>query len=234
MKIITSTNRFVFPIIWVIIIFASAITAFNHKNVISSQSYKIVDETPIGYYFNDFKKGGNPFKKQGVSQYEIYKNSDLVIKVTATKNRQFKFNSLLTMVKVDQVYKGDYKLVGQNIYVYEWATIRMFNNYLVYQSKDGYNAMNIGDQYYLFLKFNKMPDKYKYSNDELRTYLLTNIYNSKFNVVVCENMKLLPKNDILNKKKYGDIKAWDILPTKQEQIQQYLSNRKIVLSLLQK
>lgn len=79
-----------------------------------------------------------------------------------------------------------------------------------------------------------MPDKYKYSSDELKTYLLTNIYNSKFNTVVCENMELLPSNDFKNKKRYGDIKAWDILPLEEYHIQQYLLNREKALSLLQK
>lgn len=211
MKIITLRTRFIFPLIWVLIICFSVITAFNHKIVISSKAYKIVDDTPIGYYFDDYKEEENPFEKQNVSQTDTYKNSDLVVQVTATGDRQYKFNSLLTMAKVDKVYKGDYKLVGQYIYIYEWATIRMFDKHLVYQSKDGYNAMNDGDKYYLLLKFNKMPDKYVYSNEELRTYLLANIYNSKYSIKVCESMELLPENDRYNEKKYGDIKEWDIL-----------------------
>jgi hypothetical protein len=225
-------NKIIFPSAWILIICISFVTAFSYRYATNSISYKIVDETSIGYYFADYKQEGNSYKMPAVSVNETLKNSDLVVKVTVTNNRKYKFDSILTMAKVDQVYKGNHELINQYIYIYEWSTIRLFNNNLVYQSKDGYNIMNAGDQYYLFLKFNKMPDKYKYSDDDLRTYLLTNIYNSKYKVIVCEDMKVLPQEEIKNKKNYGDIKAWDVLPIGQEQIEQYLSNRKIVLSLL--
>lgn len=46
-----------------------------------------------------------------------------------------------------------------------------------------------------------------------------------------ENMAL-PRNDADNVYRYGDIKAWDILPINQEQVERYFYNRRIVLSLL--
>lgn len=236
MKIISFiNNKKIFIFLWAAIIAISLIIAFNQRSIINeSQNYRIVDETEISYgVFSPFQISENWFyEDENASQADVLTNSDLIVRVSASGNRKFKHDSILSEVSVEEVYKGNKDLLGKSIYVYEWATVHMRDNRLIYISKDGYNMMNDSEQYYLFLKFNQMPEQYNYSEEDKLTYLLTNIYKSKYNVNTNRDMGILPENQMENTRNYGYVKLWDIIPTSEEQIERYLSNRENALKLL--
>ncbi len=164
---------------------------------------------------------------------KLFADSDLVVSVTATDKKELKYQSLLAEATVDKVYKGDKTLVNQSVYVYERACLYgMRPSLYFYWSRDGYNVMLGGESYILFLSFNDMPEGYKYSEKDKKTYLLTNVYNSKYSVNTYADIEKLPKISDYNQKLYKDLKYYDIFAISNEQLEAYKENREIVLNKL--
>ncbi len=193
------------------------------------------DETPLYDPAEpvDTLAGNFYINNNGISMNDVYDRSDVIVKVQATDERSFLYSSILTKVTVLDVYKGDQQLKSGDIYVYEWAQVDAMNFLLL---NGTYNIMNTGDSYYLFLSRLPMPRGYNYTPKEMRTYLLTNVYMGKYNVKVCDEMKVLPRavelNDVSEFPGYSAVKRWDILPVLNKQLEIYLDNRKAALVLL--
>lgn len=181
-------------------------------------------DTPAGNFYTN---------NNGISMNDVYNRSDVVVKVQATDDRSFLYSSILTKVTVLDVFKGDQRLKSSDIYVYEWAQI---DTMYFLQPNGTYNIMNTGDTYYLFLSRLPMPQGYNYTLKEMKIYLLTNVYMGKYNVEVCDDMKVLPRaielNDVSELPDYSAVKRWDILPVLNKQLENYFDNRKAALELL--
>ena len=225
-----------FFIAWAVILAGSIAFAVYIRNSIlpldmtSSGLEKMTIRTEKGLYnLSD----DSQFASQELSMQELYDSSDLVVKVTALDEREAKYESILTAVTVDEVYKGDSALKDKKIYVYEFAYIFLFDNeYLIDTYGGTYNIMNPGNQYYLLLNFNKMPDGYQYSKKDKNTYLISNIYFGKFS---CDenhisSVQVIPEES-MNQLRYADIKNWDILPKDSSEISEYTKKRKDLLNI---
>ena len=216
-------------------------TAFTFENVKAMKvninySYDEADTiaydpaAPEGYSTANFN-----LAKGNVTMQDVYERSDLIVRAKATDDRSFAYSSILTKAMITEVYKGDQSLKSQGIYVYEY----MFPDLMLMLSHnnggDGYNIMNTGAEYYLFLNLRPMPDGYIYSEKDRKTFLLTNVHLGKYKVSVSEDMKVLvpPKETKdFTLPDYEQISDWDILPVRSEQIDFYLRHRKEALELL--
>lgn len=190
-------------------------------------------QAPAGYTAANFS-----LAKGNVTVAEVYDRAEVIARVRATGDRSFAYNATLTKGVVTAVYKGDPSLVSQEIYVYEAMAP---NYFLMWQPLDGaagYHLMNTGDEYYLFLNRRPMPEGYRYTPKDLKTYLLTNVHLGKYKADVCAELKVLTPPQAAEAEwmdalpAYQQVKAWDILPVHQDQIAAYLSNRREALRLL--
>ena len=164
---------------------------------------------------------------------DLVETADLIVKVTATNEREIKYQCILTKAKVNFVYKGDFTLKDKYIYVYEYANVGFIAGKVSYISTHTYNIMNEDEQYYLILKFNKMPKGYEYSEKDIRTYLLSNVYYSKFAVDDSQKMQCFPANS-QKEIMYKDIKEWNILTNAADQLNDYYEKRgELLLTLKQ-
>lgn len=224
-----------FFIAWAVIIAASIALAFNiHSSIIpldiSSQGLESMTlRSSKEVYSLD---ADSPYVDQNRSMQELYDSCDLAVKVTALDEREAKYESILTSVKVDEVYKGDAALKDKKIYVYEYAMIFMFDNEYVIDTYGGtYNIMNPGDQYYLLLDFNDMPEGYEYSAKDKSTYLISNLYYGKFS---CEDASLTAfRAEEANQLPYNDVKKCAIIAKDSEEIQNYNLRRNDLLNIIE-
>lgn len=175
--------------------------------------------------------GNFQINKHNISVLDVYNHAELIIKAKATNDRSFGYDSIKTKVIIQEVYKGNTD--QEEIYVYEWSSVNIMN---MLQNNDVYNIMNTDDEYYLFLIRRPMPEGYKLTAKNETEYVLANVYMGKYKVEVYDNMRLLPPRESLSSldelPTYQEIKEWDILPVKSEQIGYYMNNRKEALFLL--
>ena len=189
-----------------------------------------------GYDFGNFRRA-----KKNITMQEVYERADIIVKAEATNDRAFEYRSILNKMIVTEIYKGDQSLISSEIYVYEYMYPDFQLMLQTYSGGDGYNIMNTGDEYYLFLSRRPMPDGYIFTEKDKKTYLLTNVHMGKYKVVVCKDMKVLTPSEVIIEDTreflsaspdYQNVKDWDILPMKSEQLVFYLSHRKEALELL--
>ncbi len=249
MKRISIRTKFALFIVTLTLILASGVgIALQTRKTIQDTAFTFDDvkKMKVRYFDNDLPSeemhpydpaepmdtdAGNFYlNNNGISVNDVYDRSDLIVKVQATDDRSFLFSCILTKVTVLDVFKGNQSLKSSDIYVYEWAQIDATNFLL---PNGTYNIMNTGDAYYLFLNRMPMPQGYNYSPKEMKTYLLANVYMGKYNVEVCDDMKVLPQVSEINElPDYSAVKEWDILPVRDTQLETYLDNREAALLLL--
>ena len=252
-KFLSNINRF-FYILWAVIIALALIFAVR-QHFYTGRQYQLNDDTRISFLSNDYSQppiafdenAGKSVKNEkldpagGFDAERLFGDSDLVVKVTATNDRKLKFDSFLTRVTVERVYKGDKSLLKRDIYVYEWATAFMYNHMnkrdgeFIYESRDTYNVMCENEEYYLFLSRCKMPEGYRYDETEQRTFLLTNVHYGKYNVETCRELHVLPKVNFYwdSELTYKDIKYFDIMTTKQAALDDYMARREKAVKMLE-
>ena len=246
------TRNLVFSVVLLLIIAVGVVVAVQTRKRIEESAFSYEDLFTMKVRYDEFTliseyeqpsfdptapryitAGNFNLLKEKITLDDVYDYADLIVKVKATNDRAFSFQSILTKVVVLEVYKGDQSLKSDEIYVFEWAEIGLLNEVL---SREGYNIMNAEDAYYLFLSRRPMPDGYLYTEKDEKTYLLANVYLGKYNETVCPDIELLPSLESLIEwddfPKYQEVRGWDILPTSMEHMDFYLSNREKALELL--
>ncbi|GIO86158.1 hypothetical protein J25TS5_30900 [Paenibacillus faecis] len=202
------------------------VTSKSFENNLAVQEYTkkseirlnlIEDENLVSTYFNNEIDSLN----------ELIDQSDLILKVKATKNRLNYSQTIKTKVEVMKVYKGANLEGKHEIYIYE-PSYFFGPNYL---SFGGYNIMQDDGEYIVFLKHLKKPEGYKYKGDEDVSFVPTSTYYGKFEETSNEKTNQpLSREELDNGIKYSKVKDWAIITTKQEQLQKYNELRNAVMA----
>lgn len=154
--------------------------------------------------------------------------SDLIAKVSATNERKmFPYTVTKTKVIVEEVWKGDAE-IGQPVFIYEPANFS-YSVSKTYQSTGGYQIMEEGKEYYVFLQKLKTAEGYKMSDQEKDTYLPSTASYSKYPVQEGDV-------EVLNKKRlnnggysYGEIQNEEIITSDQKILLRYNKIKEEVL-----
>lgn len=148
---------------------------------------------------------------------ELVEASELVIKAQMINEREKVTQATLTPINVKEVLKGD--LQTDEIYLYEPAFFWSYiddpsnGNYLT----GGYQLMQEGKKYILFLQSLKSPKAYNLSEKEERSFLpLSEMYGK---IPLQSDWK--PKVIDHNLGIYKDIEDFEILTTEESVLQNY-------------
>lgn len=158
---------------------------------------------------------------------KIKKQSDEFLRVKVLKERKLYRDVTRTKVKIKKVYKSfDHRKEKETIWIDEPAAF-MKSYGEIYDSVEGYQLMNDGEEYDVFLNSEKVIRGYKKSENEKRSYLPS---TTKYSIYPVKNRK---QKEILSQKKldngeysYGKIKNYYILTTRLEELKQYMENKK--------
>ncbi len=178
---------------------------------------------------NDVEEYDN-FTSSAEDYKELEKMSDLIVKVSATNERKlFPHTVTKTKVIIEEVYKGEAKK-GQSVFIYEPA---FFSYYMSksFESIGGYQLMENGKEYFLFLRKLDVSEGYKMSDKEKNTYLPSAVSYSKFPVQEGE-VKTVNKQRLDNGGyRYGEILDLEIITSKKEILSKYKRIKEEVNSL---
>ena len=204
---------------------AGVLTRFSFQG--STTLKQLTDNSNINQYtIQIFQEDGvdnlyNMFAK--VSNYsELEKSSELIAKVKVTDDRKLYSNTINTKVVLEEIYKSDGNLAkNDNIYIYEPAYFE--EEFEIYDSQDGYQLMESGKEYYVFLNGIKTAEGYKKSEKEKITFLPS---TTKFSVYSTDNkeQKVLNQEKIdgdEERYKYGEIKNLNILTSSKSELETY-------------
>lgn len=153
---------------------------------------------------------------------ELNKNSVLIAKVKVTHDRSLYSNTVNTRAIIKEIYKSDGNLKkNDNIYIYEPADFE--EDFEIFDSTGGYQLMETGKEYYVFLNGLKTAQGYKKSKKEKITFVPS---TTKYSVYSAENKKkqVLDNEKINGNKKeyhYGEIKNLSILTFEKNELRTY-------------
>jgi hypothetical protein len=146
---------------------------------------------------------------------DMIEQSDIIISVSVEDERTKKNNAILTKVLVSEIYKGS--LSDDYIYIYEPVDIiRAQDSHSIYGTSSAYTLMQTHETYLLFLKFNKMPDGYRYTQLEQKSYLLAHQVLGKYPL-----SQELTFSDIETPVEFSEVKDLSLLSQDPELIATY-------------
>lgn len=218
-------NKIFIAIIAVVVLSAVGVSLITKGSFVDDLSIDNI-ENYYGYnvsLYTDNKD--NPYFKNNLTNFEeLVDASELVIKAKMINVREKVAQATLTKVYVEKVLKGE--LYKNEIFLYEpaffWPYIDNPNtgNY----TTGGYQLMQEGIEYILFLQSLKSPKGYKLSKDEKRSFLpVSELYgkipiNSNWDPVVITNEEAT----------YKEVVDSEILTRKKGHLQNYIEIKKIV------
>ena len=144
--------------------------------------------------------------------------SEYILKVELNGKRINFSQSILSQVRVLQVYKDkDDILPGDEIIVYEPCSFRYD---MLYYSLGGYNIMQEGKQYLLFLRYARQS----HLNPSQKGLVPVNTKFSKFEISETEKGTLLDMQKLRAETlSYADIEGWEILTDKPDILEHYFA-----------
>lgn len=134
---------------------------------------------------------------------------------------QFEY-SILSACKVIEVYKGseDIPIIsGEVIYVHEPFVVA--NGFCA--SDSGYMLMQNQRKYVLFLNFYEQPEGYRYSDIDMRTFLLANVPWGKVAVKWLETSAYVPDINVGVYRSYESLKEYMLISISESEIKSYRS-----------
>ncbi|WP_223066068.1 hypothetical protein [Paenibacillus caui] len=190
----------------------------NHDNVLLS----LIDSERVSsiYFYNEIKTAG-----------ELEKQSALIVKAKVTEDRKNYSHAVRSGVQVLEVYKGNGSLKGSKIYIFEPSNFLDTN----YFSFGGYQLMQTGKEYILFINPLKKPKHYSYKNDEAISYMPVSSHYGKFPLQEAPGsgkLRVLTQEELDQGVPYSQIKDWDILTMKEGILKTYMKIKQDVLSTL--
>ncbi|SFC42511.1 hypothetical protein [Bacillus sp. UNCCL81] len=149
--------------------------------------------------------------------------ADAIVKVKLLDERTYKSQSTLSKVIIEESFKNSTLKKGQSIFVYEPSFFLLDR----YQSLAGYNIMEKGTSYILFLEKLKAPVDYNFSKREKISFKPISTYYSKFPL-----KEMGKKTDILPNKefRYSDIKSYEILTKDKVILNNYIKLKTSVIN----
>lgn len=159
---------------------------------------------------------------------QLKTGSDLILKVKTTKNRDNMMRALRSQVDVLAVYKGDNIKKGDRINLYEPSSFYAFS----YTSMGGYNIMQEGEEYIVFLKHLKVPEGYKYKGEEERTFIPVSSYYGKFPIKNRGETEVISEKALINGKViYDRVKNYEIITSSKQVLEKYYALKQEVLQV---
>ena len=170
---------------------------------------------------------GEQYGQEDINSFsELQDKSDLIVRVIPTDDRKVLFaRTILSRVKVLDVYKGKDIISSDNLYVYEPCSIQC-GKYELYISYDGYIFMHKAREYVLFLKKLNAPEGYKYRGKEKISYVLTSMAFGKYSVQAYGHTEVIDEdrvNPYVADKtiKFAEIKDMDLITIRMETLKKY-------------
>lgn len=152
---------------------------------------------------------------------DLLSNSDIVVKISITEDRESVTKATLTKVKVNSILKGNI-YDKEYIYIYEPYFIRYFDCSI--SNYQGYLPMRKGEEYIVFLKELNAPEGYNKTDKENMSYLFVNPIWGKYN---SKAQEIYTTNNIDMDIKLGDVNDKDAIIMEQD-VEKYNSNKKII------
>lgn len=204
-----------FLILWAsilgICILAGIFTRLSYTNITVSRINEVNEFTCINAFFKaedvDFNSVEN-----------LLDISDLVAKVIRTGESRHQAMTILSDVKIIDVIKGDVQLQGKTIHVYE-PSYFLFKPSLYYVTM-GYNLMQEGDVYILFLQKKEASNQSGIDELEQNSYVITtNSALGKFKVDNHNQNTILDENTSYT---YGQVRHLEVLVSNKKELEFYL------------
>lgn len=187
-----------------------------------ADKYKVsLDEDPkyLEIYFDNMIDNLSQLKEE----------SDVIVKVRASIERLNYMRAILSRVDVLEVYKGSDVKKGDHIYLYEPSNFSAASFYYV---MGGYNIMQSGQEYIVFLKHLKIPEGYRYKGNEAVSFVPISTYYGKYPMNGIGTPNLI--NEDLIKKgaiTYDDVKDFDLITTNKDILAKYNAFKEEVLQI---
>ena len=218
-------NKIFIAIIVVIVLGAVGVSIVTKGSFVEDLSINNIEnyyDYNVNLYDNNEE---NPYFENTLTTFEeLVEASELVIKVKMSNYRKKVTQATLTTVNVEAVLKGE--LQTNEILLYEpaffWPYVDDPNtgNY----STGGYQLMQEGKEYILFLQSLKSPEGYNLSEDEKRSFLpVSELYGK---IPIKSNwVPVVITNEVTT---YKDIKDSEILTWENDFLQNYIEIKKKV------
>ena len=159
---------------------------------------------------------------------ELESKSEFIAKIKVTDDRELYANTIKTKVKLEKIYKSDKKLLKNDyVYIYELAAFE--EDFGIYDAMEGYQLMQSGREYYVFLNTIKTAKGYQKSKEENVTYLPSTTCYSVIPVSPGKIETLKQEKVDSGEYCYKDIKNMEILTTSKEVLKTYSSIKKDAL-----
>ena len=154
--------------------------------------------------------------------------ADVIVKVRVQEGVERQMSTPLatkTKVSVEAVYKGDISK-NNGIWIYEPAVFLYDKSqgYYFYETMNGYQIMQKGQEYIVFLQKLPANENYKKGEEENNTYLVFNSLYSKYPVLdgkteALDNARLEGRKE--PRYTYGEVKEQEILANSKKIIESY-------------
>jgi len=162
---------------------------------------------------------------------DLESKADLIVIVTNVKERELVKQATKTTLEIDEVLKGDLKS-GDEIILYEPAYfIKWIDDYKNgYFNSSGYQLIQDGSQYILFLNYLKAPNGYHWSAEEKRSFLPVSQLYSKYPLNEDMNLeaRLMDMDQLWET--WGQVQYFEVLTDDDEILNHYISLKNQVLA----
>lgn len=222
-------NKKWFVVIFIILALVDVVVGFSvRKKYVDIQprslSEKVEDESVFVLVTSSFKGINN----EKFSLEKIIKDSDVIVKGTALRDRIYADQTILTAFNVTKVYKGD--ITNSKIYVFEPSYFLLNKRDKSFRAWWGYNLMKPGHEYILFLKKWKYTNFVRY-NPYYRgkdIYIFThNSAIDKFELNKSSVTKVINPEDSV---KYGQVKDYEVFVYNKDELTEYYQLKEKVLN----
>lgn len=216
-----------FIIVIILLVFLSTTTAIAVRmSLVDDIDFNKIKNEMNDYivnYDNHIDSYGEIFNADIDSFEKLQKESQFILEVKLSGTRKNLYGTVLSEVEVLNVYKGDTISKREKIYLYEPSSIYGY----LYYCLGGYNLMNNGNEYMVYINELKVPNEYDKTEIQEKSYMFTSLQFSKFNtetnyIDVVYNLDDFYNGDI----KYKDIKDMEFIPLDRKTLEIYNNIKK--------
>lgn len=172
---------------------------FSKNSDINIDNYIVYNSRDLSGYYSEIN-----------GKDDLVEKSEVILKVAMTNSREMVTRATLSKVKVVSVLKG--KIPNENdIYIYEPYNIRTDNSSIY--TYTGYLPMRSGEEYIVCLKQLEVPNGYKKTDKQEKSYMFINPIWGKYNV---NDLSIYVTNNLDENMKLGDVKTKDVFMLQSE------------------
>lgn len=192
-----------FLIILFLIIISSLLIGIKTKK---SFDFSKIENFDINSYTIYSSKELESYYSKITDYDDLFQQSDLILKISMTDSIEIVTRCTLSEVKVLSVLKGD--LAEDEIYIYEPYIVRTNNSSVL--TYTGYLPMRANEEYIVCLKSIEVPEGYKKTDKQKKSYMLVDPIFGKYNI---ENSGVYITDTPDDSIQYENIKTNDVILT---------------------